>query len=291
MKVTVLVENSPGPQANLEPEFGLSLLIEMGGMRILLDTGTSNRFAVNAEAMSIALKSVDCLVLSHGHYEHGGGLETFFQINRHAKAILRRGADRPFFGTLFPGLPGFFHRTGLLTRYIGLDAKMLGRFADRVHWIDADVDLAPGVRVLSAIPRIHDLARGNRYLLARREGHYMPDDFSHELLLIVEEKSEAVVFSGCAHNGILNLLEAARRDKPDRSIRSVVGGFHLNLPRSEKMSASDSEMHELARELGRKVAGEIYKGHCTGAEAFHVMKTELGERLHALHTGCQYEAV
>lgn len=289
MKITVLIENSAGPKAELKPEFGLSLLIETRGTRILLDTGASGRFAVNAENMGVDLETVDWLVLSHGHYDHGGGLETFFQRNHHAKVILRRGAENLFYGSLVPGLPDFLHRTGLLTRYIGLDTKVLGRFSDRIRWIDEDVDLAPNVRVMTTIPRIHALTEGNRYLLTHCKDRYIQDDFSHELLLVVEEDGEAVVFSGCAHNGILNMLEAARRDKPELSIRSVIGGFHLSLPHSEKMSAPKSEIRELARELGQQVTGEIHTGHCTGAEAFQVMRKELGEKLHALHTGNQFE--
>ena len=289
MKITVLVENSPGPFANLEPEFGLSLFIETNGTKILMDTGASGHFAANADAMGIDLSAVDWLVLSHGHYDHGGGLEAFFQRNRRAKAILKRGADNLFYGSMMPALPDILHRTGLLTRYIGLDAGALGRFSDRIRWIDEPIDLGAGARVLPAIPRTHPLARGNRYLLVRREGHFAPDDFSHELLLVAEQDKEAVVFSGCAHSGILNMLEAARLDNPKRPIRSAVGGFHLNLPRSERMSAPESEIRALAGELGRQVTGPIYTGHCTGAEAFKVMETELGPRLHALQTGMRFE--
>ncbi|RJO64428.1 MAG: MBL fold metallo-hydrolase [Myxococcales bacterium] len=290
MKITVLVENSPGAKIELEPEFGLSLLIETGERRILLDTGASGRFAINAEKMGLDLETVDWLVLSHGHYDHGGGLEAFFLRNQKAKAIFRRGAERPFFGSLMPSMPDWLHRAGLLTRYIGLDARILSRFSDRIRWIETDVELAPGLRVLTAIPRLHALAKGNHYLLIRRDNRFLPDDFSHELLLVVEEKGEAVVFSGCAHNGILNMLEAVRQNEPWRPIRSAIGGFHLNLPRSEKMSASAREIRELARELGQRVTGEIHTGHCTGAEAFLIMKKELGERLQAMHTGIQFEA-
>ncbi len=289
MKITVLVENSPGPHANLEPEFGLSLLIETKQTTILMDTGASGRFALNAEAMGIDLEAVEWLVLSHGHYDHGGGLEAFFQRNHRAKAIIKRGADSPFYGSLTPGLPDLVHRTGLLTRYIGLDAEVLGRFSDRIQWIDAPIDLSDSVHVLTTIPRTHPLAKGNRNLLVKRKNHFVLDDFSHELLLVVEQDAEAVVFSGCAHSGILNMLEAVRGQKAERPIRSIVGGFHLNLPRSERMSAPESEIRQLALRLGQEVTGAIYTGHCTGNEAFQVMKSELGPRLHALHTGVQFE--
>jgi 7,8-dihydropterin-6-yl-methyl-4-(beta-D-ribofuranosyl)aminobenzene 5'-phosphate synthase len=289
MKITVLTENSSGPNANLKPEFGLSLFIETGKTTVLMDTGASDRFAANADALGVDLEAVDWLVLSHGHYDHGGGLETFFQRNRRAQAIIRRGADKPLYGTLMPGLPDFLHRAKLLTRYIGLDTAVLGRFRERIRWADADIDLTPNVRVLTTIPRIHALAQGNRFLLIQRDGRFIPDDFKHELLLVIEQNGEAVVFSGCAHNGVQNMIAAARSHKPQRPIRSLVGGFHLTLPRSERMSAPEQEIRSLARDLGQQVIGDIYTGHCTGTEAFQVMKSELGSRLNALHTGIQFE--
>lgn len=290
MKIAVLVENSPGSLAELMPEFGLSLFIQTRQATVLMDTGASGRFTANAEAMGIDLEAVDWLVLSHGHYDHGGGLETFFQRNRRAKAIVKRGADQHFYGSLMPGLPDLLHRSGLLTRYIGLDPKVLGRFSERIQWIDAPITLAVGVHVLTTIPRTYPLANGNRNLLVRRDNHFVPDDFDHELLLLMEEDAEAVVFSGCAHSGVLNMLDAVHSFKPDCRIRSVVGGFHLNLPRSEKMSVSENEARRLAVELGQRVTGVIHTGHCTGNEAFQVMKAKLGPRLHALRTGVQFEA-
>jgi 7,8-dihydropterin-6-yl-methyl-4-(beta-D-ribofuranosyl)aminobenzene 5'-phosphate synthase len=288
MNVTVLTENSPGPIAGLEAEFGLSLLIETPAATILMDTGASGRFAENAEKLGIDLASVDWLVLSHGHYDHGGGLGAFFEKNGHARAVIKRGADSSFYGSLIPRLPGFLHRTGAVTRYIGLDSRTLERYPDRIQWIDADTDFAPGVRVLASIPHIHPLAKGNDYLLVKQDGRYEPDDFHHELLLVIEQECGSVVFSGCAHNGILNMLEAVRRANPDHPICAVIGGFHLNLPRSEKMSGTEKEIRELAESMGKQVAGKILTGHCTGAEAFSVLKSELGEQLQALHTGDRF---
>lgn len=289
MRITVLIENSPGPREDVKPEFGLSLFIETSETKILMDTGGSALFADNARALGIDLAAVDWLVLSHGHYDHAGGLAKFFEINSRAKAVLRRGADRSFYASMIPTWPAVLHHAAPWTRYIGQDNKVLERFAERIHWIDDDYELSAGVRVLTRIPRHHALAKGNRFLLVKRGGDFIPDDFSHELLLVVEQRAEIVVFSGCAHNGILNMLAAAKRDKPLRRISAVVGGFHLNRPRSEKMSASEGEILQLARVLGQQVSGLIYTGHCTGAEAFAVMKPELGSRLCALHTGEQFE--
>ena len=289
MKITVLSENTAGPDSRLKAEFGLSLLIETGGATLLFDTGASDRFALNADALGVDLAKVDWLVLSHGHYDHGGGLRAFFERNRHAKAVMKPGVERPHVGTLVPGLPTLLHKTHLLTRDIGLDPQVLSDNAHRIVWAHEPLDLAEGIRVLPSIPRVHPLPKGNRFLLALEEGRFVPDAFSHELLLVVDGAPGAVVFSGCAHSGILNMLEAVARDAPTRAVHAVVGGFHQTLPKSEKMSGTSAEVRDLALTLGERVTGDIYTGHCTGTEAFGVMRGVLGERLRALHTGMQID--
>ncbi len=289
MKVSVLVENSAGENSDLQAEFGLSMLIESAGKQILLDTGSSGIFADNAKKLGMNLGGIDHMLLSHGHFDHGGGLDAFCEQNQNTPVILRKGADRPSYGTIAPALPDLLHRSGILTRYIGLDEGILKKYADRLQWIEEDMEVSPGVWALTSIPRDHPIPNGNRFLLVRENGHYRPDDFSHELVLVVEEEGEAVVFSGCAHNGILNMLDATRRQRPELPIRAVVGGFHLNLPRSENMSAPAEEIRALAEELGRQVTGTIYTGHCTGQEAYRTMKEVLGDRLQPLHTGAQFE--
>ncbi len=291
MKVTVLAENSAGQTPGVQAEFGLSLLIESSGGSILLDTGASGCFAENAKALGVDLERVDVLAISHGHYDHGGGIVDFLRENSRAPVFLRRGAEGAYYGSLSPNLPAWLHRAGLITRYIGLDPEALheGERAGRIRWVDENTEPLPGVRLLTRITRRHSIPRGNRFLLAEKDGRFLPDDFSHELLLVVQEEGSSVIFSGCAHNGILNLLESARGDAPDQPIRAVAGGFHLNLPRKETMSAPPEEIRALAATLGEEVSGPIYTGHCTGAEAFSVMKEVLGERLHALHTGDRFE--
>jgi 7,8-dihydropterin-6-yl-methyl-4-(beta-D-ribofuranosyl)aminobenzene 5'-phosphate synthase len=290
MNVTVLTENSAGEAPGVVPEFGLSLLIEGFFGRVLLDTGSSGLFARNADALGVDLAGVDWLVLSHGHSDHGGGLATFLERNERAPIVLCRGAELPHYGTLAPGLPGLLHRTRLVTRDISLDPRALALAGDRLRWLEADTWLAPGVRVLPHVPVVHAPAAGNRFLLTREGGRFVPDTFDHELLLAIVERDEAVLFSGCSHRGLLNQLEAVRRDLAGVPVRAVVGGFHLSLPRSERMAISGDQARVLARELRDGVTGTIHTGHCTGAEAFGVLAAELGPKLQALATGQRFDA-
>jgi len=288
MDITVLVENSGLDGLGVKAEFGLSLLIERNDYTVLLDTGQTDQFAKNADALGKDLQKVDALVISHGHFDHGGGLEAFLKRNSHAKVYIKHEAFRPAFGTVAPGLPAFLHRTGVVTRDIGLNPELQHKYAERIEWVENDVELIKGVNILTEIPEKHPKPNGNKFLLTRQNGSYVPDDFCHELVLSISENNRRVLFSGCAHNGILNMIDTVKNYDSDTELVSVVGGFHLNLPRSEKMSAPAEEIQTLARELDSIVTGPIYTGHCTGLCAFDEMKKILGEKLHAMPTGLQF---
>jgi len=148
-------------------------------------------------------------------------------------------------------------------------------------------------RLRASIPGYahHSLDIRDRDAILRLMAELKPAVIIHTAAQPSHDRAAAIPFDDFDVNavGTLNMLEAARLDNPKRPIRSAVGGFHLNLPRSERMSAPESEIRALAGELGRQVTGPIYTGHCTGAEAFKVMETELGPRLHALQTGMRFE--
>ena len=110
MKITVLTENTT--ELGLPVEHGLSLFIEIGDRRILFDSGQSDLFAKNAEALGVDLKTVDFAVLSHGHYDHGGGLKKFLEVNGKAKIYMSRYAFEPHFNAE--------------DKYNGLDAEING---------------------------------------------------------------------------------------------------------------------------------------------------------------------
>ena len=127
MKITTLIENHTNDATpDLTAEHGLSLHIEHGGLSILFDTGATGAFSDNADQLGVDLSAVDLLVLSHHHYDHGGGLETFFSTNTHAKVYLR-SAD-----VGEPHVRAF----GLIRRYIGLDETIFEHYADRFVFID-----------------------------------------------------------------------------------------------------------------------------------------------------------
>jgi 7,8-dihydropterin-6-yl-methyl-4-(beta-D-ribofuranosyl)aminobenzene 5'-phosphate synthase len=281
MQVTALIENKRlEGRDDLRPEFGLSLHVETNESKILFDMGSSAAFADNAEVLGIPMSDVDVAVVSHHHFDHGGGLERFFELNDRATVHLREG----------PRVDRYFKAFGVIKRSIGLDLDLLERFAQRIEYVDDMRVIAPGVYLLTSIGSVHPRPRGNRRLFMDSDGILVPDPFDHELLMVVKEDDGMVVFSGCSHHGILNLIDAASAQFPAVPIKTVFGGFHLiGLPFYNSMAASRSEVRDTGRQIMEKVDGTVYSGHCTGDKAFGVLAEVIGDSLQPFHTGTAVE--
>jgi 7,8-dihydropterin-6-yl-methyl-4-(beta-D-ribofuranosyl)aminobenzene 5'-phosphate synthase len=281
MKITALIENDRIEERDdLCPEFGLSLHVEVNGSKILFDMGSSAAFADNAETLGIDIADVGVAVVSHHHFDHGGGLDRFFELNDRALVYLREG----------PRVNRFFKAFGVIKRPIGLDLDLLERFDRRIEYVDDMRLIAPGVYLLTSIGSTHELPRGNRHLFMESAGDLVPDPFDHEMIMVVHEGDSMVVFTGCSHNGVLNLIDAATAQFPRVPVKAVFGGFHLiGLPFWNSMAASKSEVRNIGFQVMEKVEGTVYSGHCTGKKAFGVLSDVMGEKLKPFHTGATVE--
>ena len=276
MKVTALIENTRAEGSeDLRAEHGLSLYIEHGEKRILFDTGASGAFADNAARLSIAIEAVDMAVISHHHYDHGGGLRRFLQINQRASIYLR---SPPAGDCRFKFL--------WMDRYIGLDQALLREYAHRFIFVTERTAASPDVTLLTDVGHSYSLPRSNRNLYLARGGKLVPDDFAHELVLVLRDGDGLVVFTGCSHRGILNMVEAVTRAFPDLPIKAVFGGFHLViLPTLNFMSGSKEEVRGIGTRMLQYPLERVFTGHCTGSRAFQVLKGAMGEKLEYIATG------
>lgn len=258
MKVVTLIENTSG-KMELACEHGLSLYIETGEYHILFDAGQSGAFADNAEKLGIDLRKVDFAVLSHGHYDHGGGLARFLEINSTAPVYLRKEALEPHFNAA--------------SKNIGLDRKLLD--SGRLVFVDEDTEIVPGIRLLSCNDRkpLHRTDGCGMQTLC--EERLIPDDFRHEQYLIVAEKGKTICFSGCSHKGILNIVDWLRPDV-------LFGGFHFM---KLDLSGGDSRILSAAAHGLRSYPTAYYTGHCTGTAQFEFLKRCMGQQLNALAAG------
>lgn len=241
MKIVSLVENT-SLNETLVSEHGLSLYIETDKNKILFDMGQTDLFAENAKKLGIDLSQVDIAILSHGHYDHGGGLRKFLEINKKAFVYMSKYA----FGQFYNGRE----------KYIGLDDSL--RAAKRIIYTDDVVEIAEGLTLFHCnhLEKRYDL--GSFGLNKKVEGKFIPDDFLHEQYFIIEEGGKKILISGCSHKGILNIVEWF---KPD----VLIGGFHFSkLP-------LDEGLESYAKILDNYDV-EYYTCHCTGIEQYQFMK-------------------
>ena len=256
MKITALTENTAA--CGLPVEHGLSLFIEQDGRALLFDMGQTDLFAQNAARLGVDLAAVDIAVLSHGHYDHGGGLRRFLELNQKAPVYISRHAFEPHFNG---------------ERYIGLDVSL--RDSDRLIFTDGVTKIADGITLYSCSDREKVLDLGSFGLNMEQDGALVPDDFRHEHYLLLEENGKRVLISGCSHRGIINIMEWF---KPD----VLIGGFHFNkLP-------LDGALRSYAETLA-SYDTDYYTCHCTGVEQFEYMKRFM-PRLNYLSTGGRVEA-
>lgn len=277
MRITSLVENNRLPdRPDLLAEHGVSLHVQHAGTSLLFDTGASEAFAHNAERLGIDLSQVDLAVISHHHYDHGGGLARFLRENDHAPIYVGTTKGGACYAQLF----------GLIRRHIGIDRDLLQQHAHRFITVSDERELVPDMIALANFPTPHPPPAGNRIMFLRQGSTYTPDDFAHELLLVIRRDDGLVVFTGCSHRGILNMVEAAEARFPGVRIRALIGGFHLiGLPFLGTMAGSRSDVEQLAMDLGQHPIDHAYTGHCTGEKAYRVLRSILGDRLTSFPTG------
>lgn len=249
--ITILVQNSVHV-AGLKAEHGFSLLIRSGGRKLLFDTGQSDLLLHNAQKMGLTLDDVDVVVLSHGHYDHTGGLETIYQAAPQATLFLHPSAVAPKFTANSDGT----------SRFIGLapnSVELLRRPERKVVWTTKSTEVLPGFFVTGEIPRTNLFEdAGGRFFLDA--GCTRRDPLVDDQALYFDTEAGLVVILGCAHAGVVNTLAYIRDLTQNRPFHAIVGGMHLG-------NAGPERMRSTIEAFRRWMPKHLILGHCTGATA------------------------
>ncbi len=271
MKVIVLAENTgcetcPG-------EHGLSLFIENNGYKILLDAGKSPLFAENARTLGVNLKSVDFAVLSHSHYDHADGFDTFFEINDTARLYVREGTGETYFS-----------KHGEELKYIGPKKGMLEKYQDRIVFVHEDYARIEEEDMVLIPHNTKNLATiGEKAKLYKLEkGEIVPDDFFHEQSFVIKTPKGLVIFNSCSHGAPANIIREVLQWEEDCKIYAYIGGFHLSKYPEEEVLEFVNTLKELEIE-------RIITGHCTGERACEILKEQLRDKVEVMHSGMVIE--
>jgi len=281
MRVTTLIENRPSANdARLTEEWGLSLHINFNGHNLLFDTGASGLFAKNAEYLSINLAAVETAILSHHHFDHGGGLKRFFEVNKTARVNL---GEAPIGECYTRPLP-------FIKKYVGLNTEIFTDFPARFNTVSKSAEILPDVFVFPHISGSFPRPAGNKRLFLRKDGKLELDNFGHEIVMAIKENNKLIIFTGCSHNGILNMVDTVAKEFIGIPIKAVIGGFHLlAAPPFKFIAGSKRGVEELARSILYYPVDQTYTGHCTGPKAYTILKAVMGDQLIDLQTGSSFE--
>lgn len=271
MIVKMLVENTSHSD-ELNCEHGLSLYIETRKHKLLFDVGASALFAENAKKLNVDLSEVDLVIISHGHYDHGGGLKEFFKVNSKAKVYLHKKAFEKHFANKPTGEKSF----------IGLDERLMSN--DRFIFTDGYLAIDEQLELFSNIKSSKFNLSGNQDLLMERGSLLIQDDFAHEQNLIIGEDGISLLLAGCAHTGIVNIMNHFYAMK-DIFPNHVIGGFHL-YNRSRNVNEDPGMVMKIGNYLNN-TNSKFYTCHCTGIESFKILKETMGENIEYLATGSQ----
>lgn len=275
MKITVLVESTEEVDG-LAPAFGLSLWIEACGARFLFDVGPDDTFLRNAEKLGIDVAAAEFAVLSHGHYDHGGGLGAFYKANARAPVYAARNAF----------VPRTMHKA-FRDRPVGIAPSSFS--ADRVIFLDADTTVAPGIDLFFARERPGFIPRANRGAKESIGGAPpRPDTFTHEIGLLLREPvptgATTCMVTGCSHSGITNMVDSGLALVGGGTVDAVVGGMHL-FHSLLSWPFWRRDVRSLGATLATYPVRTWYTGHCTLDSGFEALSSVQGLDVRRMTTG------
>lgn len=271
-RIRILCDNNAGPFAGTLGEHGFAALIERDGESILFDTGGGHTLLHNAQRMNLDLRGVRQVVLSHGHYDHAGGLWPLLQ-SCGAKRVL---AHPGVFASRYALREGVYRSVGM-----PYAEDFLAGMGASFSYCDAFREVAPGIFLTGEVPRVTGFEEGDSGLfcdLSGRRRDRVPDDQS----VVIATARGLVILLGCCHSGVVNTVELARRQTGVDGIYAVVGGCHLAF-------CGQAQVEATVKALRRYGVKKICAGHCTGFEPSARLAREFPGAFRPAHVGYTLE--
>lgn len=278
MKIINLIEDTCRTSAYLQ-ERGIAFYVETPRHKIVVDTGSSDAFLENARRLGIDLSAVDTVILTHGHAAHCGGVKALLALAPKANVYIRENA----FGDFYNGENVFseaFHHDS--ARYVGIDKALSS--LPQVHLLSSDFVIDQELRLFTNVTERELWPTCNQKLHRVTDGISEQDDFSHEQFLVVSDGEKRVLFAGCCHSGIVNVMKACA-DRFGFVPDVVVGGFHMM---QQQYCGFSRENLLLVDEIGRQLneyPTRYFTCHCTGMIPYNRLKGQLGKKVSFVYSG------
>jgi 7,8-dihydropterin-6-yl-methyl-4-(beta-D-ribofuranosyl)aminobenzene 5'-phosphate synthase len=273
IRITVLVENTT-QGAGILAEHGLAYWIEWDGQKVLFDTGQSNVLVTNAHQLSIHLQEASAIVVSHGHYDHTGGLPEALKINGLAHVYAHPAAFAH----------KYVRKTDGCVRKIGLTEAtktVLWSLHGRLVFTERPTLVSDRLAVTGQVPRLTDFEdTGGPFFL--NHACTRPDPLEDDQAVFFDTAEGTVVLLGCAHSGVINTLRYIRQLTADRPIRAVIGGMHLVAASPERIARTMEELRGLSVQ-------QLAPAHCTGTPATVALLTAFPTICSTCHAGSIFE--
>jgi 7,8-dihydropterin-6-yl-methyl-4-(beta-D-ribofuranosyl)aminobenzene 5'-phosphate synthase len=272
MVITTLIENLVYGKGMVS-ENGLSFFLDTGRCKILIDTGQTGNFVLNAQNLGIDLSETDFLVLTHGHYDHTGGIEDFLDKNDRAKIVSKPDTFSPKFKS---------------KNYIGFP-QSINIPKERVIHLENFMELTDCVFVGTTIKSFYDIDNHKDGFKVMQEKDYIPDNFDDELFICIKRNEKISIISSCSHNGITNIIETAKQHFK-LPVSTVVGGFHTkNASRFHTKNASPDAVGHIIKYFNENDVENIGICHCTGIENYPLIKTGCTGNVFYNYTGSRIQ--
>jgi len=257
IKLTVLIEDRP--EKEFFTEHGLSLFIEDKDKNILFDTGQSDKFILNAKKLNIDLNKVDTIILSHGHYDHTGGLPGILKIKSNIPIIAHPLA-----------IEGKYSSGGGKIHFIGIPLKKQWNF----QFTKIFKKVAENIYFLGEIEEKYELPETHFFKDKEGKEH---DTFKDDTSIIIKGSKGISVICGCCHKGLINTIEKAK-EYFNENIDKILGGFHLKDPKSVLME----DTIEYLKDINPNFLG---LSHCTSEEVSKIFLEKFKGKAHIVKTG------
>lgn len=255
INMTILCENCVG-WPGLMGEHGFSVLIERDGRRLLFDTGPGASLPQNTKILGKSLAGIEAILISHGHYDHTGGLKWAIQqtgpvdVFAHPAMFAAHMAKSPIFGGAEPRKVG--------CPFTESELKQAGA---RFQWKPQSEEIFPGIWFISGIERRAEyVPQDPQLVLQNGSGGFDIDPIEEDASLLLLTRTDPVLVLGCAHAGVLNILDHVRDRMGFRKLRAVLGGTHLMFFQAEQVERVIERFEAMAVE-------QVAVSHCTGMRA------------------------